>query len=269
MNKEKIFNKVAFLEGNRVINPASVKKHKESLKTFGRNLMPIIWVTPQDAERYTLIDAETGEEISQEDRNNYEKVIIDGQHRYTAAKKLYEEGEKSVIDNIWYEKLEVKEGDSLANILREINVTSFKWNGSQYIRYWNMADNKHEFRDYSEVIEFAAMIADEGKGISSKTINKILFFNEKFSWGKMQDTEKLDAAKKYIDRAKQIWKVYEGFKDTPIYKKSYIIDIILESGEWKETTEKIKALTEDQRKELKETPIKDCEKKLKEWVNQI
>jgi len=257
-------NKVAFLKGNREINPASVRKHKESLKTFKRNLMPIIWVTPQDAEKYTLLDAETLQEIKTEDRNNYEKVIIDGQHRYKAAKELEKSGDKDLEKNLWYQKLELKEGDSLADILREINVTSYKWNGAQYIRFWVMADNIDAYADYKKIFEFADEMSTEG--LTAKTINKILFFNEKFSWGKIQNTEKLKTACTNIDRAKEIWALYREFKDTPIYKKPYIIDIMIESGAWKEMADKIKNLTESQREELKNTPVRECEEKLRSLI---
>ena len=45
MNNEVHINgkvkKVAFVDGNRAINPNNVAKHVESLKEFGRNLVPL------------------------------------------------------------------------------------------------------------------------------------------------------------------------------------------------------------------------------------
>lgn len=260
-SKEKTFNKVAFLEGNRMINPSNVKKHRESLKTFKRNLMPIIWVTPQDADKYTLLDAETGQEIKPEDRNNYEKVIIDGQHRYKAAMELIDSGEEI---NLEYQKLEIKEGDSLADILREINVTFYKWNGTQYIRYWNMADNAHKYRDYTEIFKFADEMATEG--LTAKTVNKILFFNEKFSWGKIQDTEKLNTAKENFDRAKEIWQMWKGYKDTPIYTKSYLIDEILSRGQWKEDVKKLSEITDTQKEKLNRKTCSEQKEIVHGWL---
>lgn len=40
---------VAFLEGNRKINPNNVKKMEKSLKKFGQNILPMVYVKADDA----------------------------------------------------------------------------------------------------------------------------------------------------------------------------------------------------------------------------
>ena len=36
--------KIAFVDGNRAINENNVEKHVESLKEFGKNLVPLLYV---------------------------------------------------------------------------------------------------------------------------------------------------------------------------------------------------------------------------------
>lgn len=84
---------VAFLEGNRKINPRNVKKMKDSLKKFGQNILPMVYVKADDARLNgrKLKDAIDGTDIAEGDRANY-IVVIDGQHRFIAAAKMEEGG---------------------------------------------------------------------------------------------------------------------------------------------------------------------------------
>ena len=81
--------KVAFVDGNRAINKNNVKKHVESLKEFGRNLVPLLYVDAADVDGYNLYDAMSNQQIGSEDYDHY-IVILDGQHRYLAAIQLVE-----------------------------------------------------------------------------------------------------------------------------------------------------------------------------------
>ena len=81
--------KFARLENNRVINRKNVDDKKRSIKEVG----VLQTITVVEAKKvvelgYKIVDFETGEEIS--DPESY-KVIIDGQHRYTAFKELSKE----------------------------------------------------------------------------------------------------------------------------------------------------------------------------------
>ena len=84
---------VAFLEGNRKINPNNVKKMEKGLKKFGQNILPMAYVKADDARLNgrKLKDAIDGNDIAEGDRASY-IVVIDGQHRFTAAAKMEEEG---------------------------------------------------------------------------------------------------------------------------------------------------------------------------------
>ena len=79
--------KISFVEGNRAISKNNVKKHIESLKKFGKNLVPMLYVEATEVEGHTLYDAETGEEVAPESYPDY-WVVLDGQNRYKAALEL-------------------------------------------------------------------------------------------------------------------------------------------------------------------------------------
>ena len=84
---------VAFLEGNRNINPNNVKKMEKGLKKFGQNILPMVYVKADDARLNgrKLKDAVDGTTVEEGNRANY-IVVIDGQHRFAAAAKMEEEG---------------------------------------------------------------------------------------------------------------------------------------------------------------------------------
>lgn len=94
---------VAFLEGNRNINPNNVKKMEVSLKEFGKNLMPMVYVKADDdrLNGRKLKDAIDNTDVAEEDRANY-IVVLDGQHRFTAAVKMKKK--KGLILLSWFGK---------------------------------------------------------------------------------------------------------------------------------------------------------------------
>ena len=79
--------KIAFVDGNRAINKNNVKKHVESFKKFGKNLVPMLYVEATEIKGHTLYDADTGEVVAPEDYKNY-WAVLDGQNRYKAAVEL-------------------------------------------------------------------------------------------------------------------------------------------------------------------------------------
>lgn len=227
--------KVAFVDGNRAINKNNVKKHVESLKEFGRNLVPMLYVDAADVEGYNLYDAESNQLVKSEDYNDY-VVVLDGQHRYMAALQLAnsEDCKGFTLDNLLWQKVNL-DGKSFQNVLIEVNTRTQPWKGSDYIGgcVLNAPDN--------EVAHFAKSLTD--LGISAKTVNKYIFLNERFAWSAaMKDTSMLKAAN--INRAKAIWEVVKTFPDK-IRKRSIIIDFIMEKGgtnHWEEELERIKTI---------------------------
>ena len=252
--------KVAFVDGNRAINKNNVKKHVESLKEFGRNLVPLLYVCATDVDGYNLYDAVSNQQVCPEDYNHY-IVILDGQHRYLAAIQLAESEDNGgfSLDYLRWQKVDLC-GKSIQNILIEVNTRTQPWKGSDYIGgcVLNVPDN--------EVAQFAKSLTDQG--ISSKTVNKYIFLNERFSWSAaMKDTTELDKAD--INRAKSIWEVVETFPDK-IKKRSIIIDYIIEAGgtnHWQEELERIRTISDKDKESLSEEKVKNLSEAFKRIID--
>lgn len=124
--------KFARLENNRVINRKNVDDKKRSIKEVG----VLQTITVVEAEKvvqlgHTIIDFETGEVISDP---QFYKVIIDGQHRYTAFKELLAEATENgeVFDKELSVTTLIIEGISLLKVLYEINNRVNKWDGRDF-----------------------------------------------------------------------------------------------------------------------------------------
>ena len=190
--------KVAFVDGNRAINENNVEKHYESLKEFGRNLVPLLYVDAVDVGNRKIYDAVTDIEVKPEDYKDY-IVDLDGQHRWKAALRLADSDEANgfTLDNIKWDKVELN-GKSFEDILIEVNTRTQPWKGADYINGCILHDPDNE------VFRFAKELTD--LGISAKTVNKYLFFDDRMSWANvMADSSKMKDADMF--RAKEIWNV--------------------------------------------------------------
>jgi len=252
--------KVAFVDGNRAINENNVGKHVMSLKEFGRNLVPFLYVDAVEVSDRRLFDAVTDEEIKQEHYGEY-IVMIDGQHRFKAALRLADSDESNgfTLDCLKWEKVELN-GKSFEDILIEVNTRTQPWKGSDYINGCIL----HE--PDNEVFRFAKELTD--LGISAKTVNKYLFFDERMSWSNvMSDSSKMKEAN--LDRAKKIWDIVKKFPER-IRKRSTIIDYVMDNGgkaHWEVELEKIKALTDRQRKSFESTHVSKLKEKLEAMLS--
>ena len=241
---------IAFVDGNRAINKNNVKKHVESFKKFGKNLVPMLYVEATEVEGHTLYDAETGEVVAPEDYKDY-WVILDGQHRYKAAVELAasEAANGFTLDALKWEKVEMKDGLEFEDYLIEVNTRTQPWKGADYICGCVLHNPENE------AVKFAKELINEG--VSGKTVAKYLFFKE-IKWSDaMKDAELL--AKADVDRAKTIWDVVKKFPFL-MRKSPIIIDLIISNGNWQEDLRKIDALTEEQKvsfETLKQGQLKD------------
>lgn len=252
--------KVAFVDGNRAINPNNVAKHVESLKEFGRNLVPLLYVDAIEIKDRNLCDAVSNAQVSKDDYPNY-IVVLDGQHRFMAACELAnsDAAEGFTIDALKWEKVEL--GDkSFEDILIEVNTRTQPWKGSDYINGCILHDPNNE------VLRFAKELTDQG--ISAKTVNKYLFFDERMSWAAvMSDSSKMKEAD--IERAKAIWNEVAKFPQK-IRTRSTIIDYIIDKGgknHWQEELGKVKKLTSRQRTSLESAKVAELKKKFENMVS--
>ena len=126
--------KVAFVAENRNIDKNNVKKKIASLKKFGRNIVPLLYVDAVDVANSNLVDAITKDPIEQKDYKKY-IAALDGQHRYIAATELAssEDANGFTVDNLIWSKIEIPEGMTFADVLVEVNNVTSKWKGADYI----------------------------------------------------------------------------------------------------------------------------------------
>lgn len=252
--------RIAFVDGNRAINENNVEKHVESLKEFSKNLVPLLYVDATEVGNRKIFDAITDEEVKPEQYGDY-NVVLDGQHRFKAALRLADSDEANgfTLDNLKWEKVDLN-GKSFEDILIEVNTRTQPWKGADYINGCIL----HE--PDNEVFRFAKELTD--LGISAKTVNKYLFFDDRMSWAAvMSDSSKLKDAD--LVRAKEIWDVVKKFPER-IRKRSTIIDYVKDTGGksyWQVELDKIKALTDRQRKSFESTPISKLKEKLEKMLS--
>lgn len=242
--------KIAFIDGNRAINKNNVKKHVESFKKFGKNLVPLLYVEATDVVGHTLYDAESGEVVAPESYSEY-WVVLDGQHRYKAAQELAasEDANGFTLDALWWEKVNL-DGKSFEDVLIEVNSRTQPWKGADYICGCVLQHPENE------VAQFAQELVKQG--VSGKTITKYLFFNDKFKWADaVVNVDAMTGAN--VRRAREIWEVVKKFP-LIMRKSPIIIDLIIRNGNWQEDLRKIDALTEEQKvsfEKLKQGQLKD------------
>lgn len=248
---------VAFLEGNRNINPNNVKKMEASLKEFGKNLMPMVYVKADDARLNDrkLKDAVDGTAVEEGYRANY-IVVLDGQHRFAAAVKMEEEGFDT--SKLLWEELKLDKNKTIEEALIEINSVGQMWKGTDYIS--GLALRQPD----NEIVLFAKKLSDFG--VSAKTINKYLLFEDKFSWAKPDwdvINEKAD-----LDRAKMIWDVVKQFPDN-VNKESIIIDYIMKAGgikHWEDELKNVAKVGKDLDTKLRNLKVNEARQLLKKTL---
>ena len=88
--------KVAFVNGNRAIDSKNLKKKMLSIKENGQ-LSPLVIVSGTKVinDNLSLIDAITELDIPSSEANKY-VAIVEGQHRFSAIRKLNEENSEKI-----------------------------------------------------------------------------------------------------------------------------------------------------------------------------
>lgn len=251
---------VAFLEGNRNINPNNVKKMEVSLKEFGKNLMPMVYIKADDARLNDrkLKDAVDGTTVEEGNRANY-IVVLDGQHRFTAAVKMEDEGFDT--SGLLWEELKLDKNKTIEEALIEINSVGQMWKGTDYIS--GLALRQPE----NEIVQFAKELSDFG--VKAKTINKYLLFEDKFSWAKPD--EDVINKKADLDRAKKIWAVVKQFPDK-VNKESIIIDYIIKTGGtkyWEDTLRAVADVREELDTKLRNLKVKAAKELLRDTLEKL
>lgn len=137
VNNEETRN-AAFLKFNRTINFDNVKKLEGFMEAKGYRMAESIQVLKAEdviANGDIAILDINGEKIKEGDECKY-YVVLDGQHRVYAASLFNEEIAKNNGDTIQVPAIivELKENETIAEYLNEINITKKQWTTADYIQ---------------------------------------------------------------------------------------------------------------------------------------
>lgn len=158
---------IAFIKGNRDLAKNNVNSKVKSLSECGMNLVPIMVVEGKKAvdDGCSLVSPD-GKDID----NDAEKylVIVDGQHRYSAALKLMKEekDEKNITDDSIRFFLDYSDRNT-KELLAVTNIESYKWKAGDF------AKGAVLYKPDDKVAKFANEYLE--KGISISTISIYLF----------------------------------------------------------------------------------------------
>ena len=255
---EETDKKVAFILGNRPTSKKNIKQKEESLKEFGMNLTPLVYINGEEVIKsgngqVHLANPTTGEQIKDEDASDY-VVIIDGQHRYEAAKKLDLDTRNIIL-------MKDYSGIGAQKLIARINNETCPWVASEW------AFGAHMFNPDDEVATFASNLAKDG--FKSTTIGLILYFR-KGVLGKKAFSDIMNggnAVEGYdIERAKAfLTAARDKFEDKFIMKR-YLIDVVSDLCTGKDymlVLNAIGRLTNDNVKKITESKSDDMEKVIK------
>ena len=129
---------IAFVYGNRDIAAKNKNNKKSSLKECSMNLVPMLLVEGKKAvEDGCKLMNPNGEEIPNSAADSY-YVVVDGQHRYTAATELMKDAEKkdeepAITDEQLYFYLDYS-GRNTKDLLSITNIESAKWAATDYAK---------------------------------------------------------------------------------------------------------------------------------------
>lgn len=128
---------IAFVYGNRDIAAKNKNNKKSSLKECSMNLVPMLLVEGKKAvEDGCKLMNPNGEEIPNSAADSY-YVVVDGQHRYTAAMELMKDAKKdeepAITDEQLYFYLDYS-GRNTKELLSITNIESAKWASTDFAK---------------------------------------------------------------------------------------------------------------------------------------
>lgn len=124
--------KFARLEVNRELDSKHVNKMKDSMETLNGAIMPFIVITAKEAlEQSWKVILDDGTVVTTKS-GDIDKilVIIEGQHRSEALKRLYAEGKKTISASIMLPLVETKD---IVKLLQEVNTSVTPWDGIDWL----------------------------------------------------------------------------------------------------------------------------------------
>lgn len=218
---------IAFVYGNRDIAAKNKNNKKSSLKECSMNLVPMLLVEGKKAvEDGCKLMNPNGEEIPNNAANSY-YVVVDGQHRYTAATELMKDAEKkdeepAITDEQLYFYLDYS-GRNTKELLSITNIESAKWAATDYAKgavLLNPADELIQFiNKYAQKKMPISVISIYLYGKKDTLTNKHLAASLSSGSLDIKSEARLDFAKAILPRLQQLFLF--GF-----YKTRYCADAI-------------------------------------------
>lgn len=208
----------AFTTVNRVVNKARVQHFVSELKK-DKCFYESIKVIKASAVDFDLIEATLdSSKVTKITKKANTFVILEGQHRYLAALAVKGEDEE-LYNNVVVEEITLPSGISAQEWIAKVNSDVKGWSGKDYI------NSAFVTKRDDEVVKFAQELNE--KGISGKTIVKLLTFGTKFKLVELI-TENVDKVYNGVNlaKAKKVWEVLQTFP-AKVYKKSALIDVLM------------------------------------------
>lgn len=204
---------VCFIQGNRQVSNKNVKSKTTSIKQFGI-LVPLMYVKGKKAvEDGCSLMTKDGKAIPTEEADKF-IVIVDGQHRYSAAI------ENGVSDEEIY-LFESFAKATTKELLAEANIEVEKWKGEDYIAGATLA------KPENKILQFANSLSLRKFPIS--TISLILCWDKHtFTSRKLSKLIKGESVEfEYdLERANAFLNAMSNFADTFI-AKNYAINVVI------------------------------------------
>ena len=262
-NLEESGKDVAFILGNRPTSKKNLKQKEKSLKEFGMNLTPLVYINGEEVisngeGQVHLANPITDEPIKDEDASNY-VVIIDGQHRYEAALSVNLDKHNIIL-------MKDYSGIGAQNLIARINNETCPWVASEW------AFGAHMFNPDNEVAAFASRLAKDG--FKSTTIGLILYFRKgvlgKKAFSNIMNGRNAEEGYN-IERANTFLIAAREKFDEKFIMKRYLIKVVselsMESG-YQVVLTAIGKLTEDNVKEIIDSKSDDKEKVIKRLLSE-
>lgn len=248
--------KIAFVAGNRDVLSKNKKSKITSLTKCKMNLVPILLVKGDKAvaDGCTLVNPTDGKPIEDDASRYY--VVVDGQHRYTAAMELNDK--VTLYFYLDYSGINTKE------LLSITNIDSTKWTAKDF------AKGAVLYNPNDELIKYVSDLTQKKMPIS--TISIYLYGSkdaltskqlaDSLSEGKLKQAPNLEVVKSVMP--KLCYVLGDKFVNTR-YCANAFINVLMKKGSCT-AVNAINSLTEDDVKAVKELKADEAKEKLSEII---
>lgn len=266
----------ARLKVNREIDNAHVTKKKESMKEMGGTIMPLLVIPALNAISQNLTVLMDDGTVVTAETKNLDKiyVILDGQHRYDALKRLLSEGETSLS---CYIMLPLVTSTNIVRLLQEANTSVNPWDGIDWLTSLNVtaqglgvsigaSEFVKELSTGADMSDSAAWLWAKGEIVSKAKIIREIKKKDKKLISEIANDKFLDQRQRlFKDTKAKLGSKLVGLKRLPKllceYEKELVDESIPRPDSWERVIEFVTELNTSQVKNLKEAKKTDTQTK--------